>query len=57
LIDATLIRSLLVPATMRVLGTWNWWAPRPLDHALGRLERAMGSMEAVAEEKQVQLVS
>jgi RND superfamily putative drug exporter len=57
LIDATLIRSLLVPATMRVLGTWNWWAPHPLDHALGRLERAMGSMEAPAEEKQVQLVS
>lgn len=30
-IDATLIRSLLVPATMRVLGKWNWWAPRWLD--------------------------
>ena len=57
LIDATLIRSLLVPATMRVLGHWNWWAPRPLDRALGRLERAMGSLEAPAEEKQVQLVS
>jgi hypothetical protein len=42
---------------MRVLGAWNWWAPRTLDHALGRLERAMGSMEAPAEEKQVQLVS
>jgi RND superfamily putative drug exporter len=25
LLDATLIRSLLVPATMRVLGDWNWW--------------------------------
>jgi RND superfamily putative drug exporter len=24
-LDATLIRSLLVPATMRVLGDWNWW--------------------------------
>ncbi len=24
-LDATLIRSLLVPATMRVLGEWNWW--------------------------------
>jgi RND superfamily putative drug exporter len=24
-LDATLIRSLLVPATMRVLGVWNWW--------------------------------
>ena len=24
-LDATLIRSMLVPATMRVLGDWNWW--------------------------------
>ena len=29
-IDATLVRMLLVPATMTLLGTWNWWAPRPL---------------------------
>jgi uncharacterized membrane protein YdfJ with MMPL/SSD domain len=28
--DATLVRALLVPATMRLLGQWNWWAPRPL---------------------------
>jgi RND superfamily putative drug exporter len=28
LIDATIIRVLLVPATMRLLGDWNWWAPR-----------------------------
>jgi len=27
-LDATLIRSLLVPATMRVLGEWNWWPGR-----------------------------
>ena len=27
-IDATLVRMLLVPATMSVLGEWNWWAPR-----------------------------
>lgn len=30
LIDATLVRILLVPATMSMLGTANWWAPRPL---------------------------
>ena len=29
-IDATLVRLLLVPATMRLFGKWNWWAPRPL---------------------------
>ena len=27
-IDATLVRMLLVPATMTLLGRWNWWAPR-----------------------------
>jgi RND superfamily putative drug exporter len=29
-VDATLVRALLVPATMRLLGNWNWWAPGPL---------------------------
>jgi uncharacterized membrane protein YdfJ with MMPL/SSD domain len=27
-IDATLIRSVLLPATMTLLGDWNWWLPR-----------------------------
>ncbi len=30
LIDATVVRALLVPATMKLLGDWNWWAPGPL---------------------------
>jgi len=30
LLDATVIRALLVPATMKLLGRWNWWAPGPL---------------------------
>ncbi|HET9782130.1 MAG TPA: MMPL family transporter [Candidatus Dormibacteraeota bacterium] len=29
-IDATIVRSLVVPAVMRLLGDVNWWAPRPL---------------------------
>jgi uncharacterized membrane protein YdfJ with MMPL/SSD domain len=29
-IDATIVRSLLLPATMRLLGEWNWWMPRAL---------------------------
>ncbi len=29
-VDATIVRMLLVPATLRLLGGWNWWAPRPL---------------------------
>jgi RND superfamily putative drug exporter len=28
--DATLVRMLLVPSMMNLLGKWNWWAPRPL---------------------------
>jgi RND superfamily putative drug exporter len=30
LVDATVVRTLLVPATMKLLGRWNWWAPAPL---------------------------
>jgi RND superfamily putative drug exporter len=30
LIDATIVRALLVPSLMKLLGDWNWWAPRPL---------------------------
>jgi RND superfamily putative drug exporter len=30
LIDASIIRALLVPSLMELLGAWNWWAPRPL---------------------------
>jgi len=28
LIDATLIRAILVPATMQLIGRWNWWLPK-----------------------------
>jgi RND superfamily putative drug exporter len=30
LIDATVVRALLVPSLMALLGEWNWWAPEPL---------------------------
>ena len=30
IIDATIVRLLLVPAAMKLMGRWNWWAPRPL---------------------------
>lgn len=33
-LDATLIRLILVPATMELLGDWNWWLPRPLERLL-----------------------
>ena len=38
LIDASLIRALLVPSLMELLGDWNWWAPKPLR----RLHRRIG---------------
>jgi len=33
-LDATIVRALLVPATMRLLGDWNWWIPKRLERAL-----------------------
>lgn len=30
LIDASIVRALLVPSLMELLGKWNWWSPRPL---------------------------
>jgi putative drug exporter of the RND superfamily len=33
-IDASIVRSLVVPATMRLLGEWNWWLPRWLERVL-----------------------
>ncbi len=36
LVDATIVRCLLVPATMSLLGRWNWWAPGPLQRVYTR---------------------
>jgi RND superfamily putative drug exporter len=44
IVDATLVRMLLVPATMTVLGEWNWWAPP----ALRRLHARFGLSESGA---------
>jgi RND superfamily putative drug exporter len=33
-LDATLVRLVLVPATMEIMGRWNWWLPRPLERVL-----------------------
>jgi putative drug exporter of the RND superfamily len=43
LIDATVVRCLLVPATMTLLGRWNWWAPARLK----RLHTRLGLHEVV----------
>jgi len=36
ILDATVVRGLLVPATMRLMGDWNWWLPRPLARLVRR---------------------
>ena len=33
-LDATVVRLIIVPAAMELLGSWNWWLPRPLDRIL-----------------------
>ena len=46
-LDATVVRALLVPATMRLLGTWNWWMPAWLGRLVaGRLPAAEADVEA-----------
>ncbi len=36
IVDAAIVRVLLVPAAMRLLGRTNWWAPRPLRRLYAR---------------------
>ena len=50
LIDAFVIRGLLVPSLMELLGKWNWWAPSPLRRLYERSadatpEPALGTTE------------
>jgi len=42
LVDATIVRAFLVPSLMKLLGRWNWWAPKPLR----RLHDRIGISEA-----------
>jgi len=34
LLDATVVRGLLLPALGSLIGRWNWWMPQPLAHVL-----------------------
>jgi RND superfamily putative drug exporter len=36
-VDATIVRMILVPATMELLGEWNWWFPKWLDRTVPRV--------------------
>ncbi len=44
-LDATLVRLILVPAAMKLLGDWNWWMPSWLDRILPRLNFEDGGAE------------
>jgi len=45
LIDATIVRGILVPAFMRVMGSVNWWAPRWVQRGVSRLGLYEGAPE------------
>ncbi|MEV0766188.1 MMPL family transporter [Nocardia sp. NPDC050435] len=48
IIDATLVRLVLVPALMKLFGDWNWWLPAWMDRALPRLDEHRPSPAAEA---------
>jgi putative drug exporter of the RND superfamily len=50
LVDATLVRLVLVPATMELLGDLNWWLPRWLDRLLPRFDLEVPRLEPVVAE-------
>jgi RND superfamily putative drug exporter len=43
LIDALVVRALLVPSLMALLGPWNWWSPKPLRRLHDRIGLSVGS--------------
>lgn len=49
LLDATVVRMVLVPATMSLLGDWNWWVPRWLDRVLPHLRAEVTDDDLVPE--------
>jgi RND superfamily putative drug exporter len=51
IVDATLVRMVLVPAFMHVMGRWNWWAPKPLVWLHERIGISESAEESVAFEK------
>jgi hypothetical protein len=48
-VDASLVRMLLVPATMTLLGEWNWWAPPAMRRWHERFGIREGGPTAIAE--------
>ncbi|MGH9249256.1 MAG: MMPL family transporter, partial [Acidimicrobiales bacterium] len=46
-LDVTVVRGLLLPAVMSMLGAWNWWAPAPLRRLHGRWLTTSAAMRSV----------
>ena len=51
LVDATLVRMVLLPAFMHVMGEWNWWAPKWMT----KLHNRIGLEEGLQTERPVTL--
>jgi RND superfamily putative drug exporter len=47
ILDATIVRALLVPSLMGLLGRWNWWAPSPLRRVHSRIGLSEGQAAPV----------
>jgi RND superfamily putative drug exporter len=53
-LDASLIRIILVPAAMRLMGKWNWWLPKWLDRILPNVSLE-GAVRPAAEKEPVRV--
>jgi RND superfamily putative drug exporter len=51
LLDATVVRMVLVPATMSLLGDWNWWVPGWLDRVLPHVRAEVGDDDQALDEQ------
>jgi RND superfamily putative drug exporter len=51
-LDATLVRLVLVPATMELMGDWNWWLPKWLDRILPDMDFESSGPPPTAEESE-----
>jgi RND superfamily putative drug exporter len=48
-VDATLVRLVLLPAAMQLLGRWNWWFPLRREHQFARPQRVAEAPQLVRE--------
>jgi RND superfamily putative drug exporter len=47
-VDATIVRCLLVPSMMAILGRWNWWLPQPVAKLVRVAPSPLDAMKPVA---------